>query len=200
MSPSRARRRVCASALLLAFSAAAGCAHGPRRRAGGWITLLDASKLGEWRRAGDANWRVVDGLIQADAGNGYLVSSDSYADLEVRAELWVDDDANSGVFLRCQDPANITPFNSYEVNVFDRTPNPGFGTGSIVTLAKVPPTFKAGGRWNTLEIEAKGPRITVDFNGTRTVELIDEKHRRGPIAVQRAAGIVKLRRIEARPL
>jgi len=29
----------------------------------GWTTLLDGSKIGDWNRLGDANWRLVDGAV-----------------------------------------------------------------------------------------------------------------------------------------
>ena len=32
----------------------------------GWITLLDGSNLDHWTTVGKANWRVVDGVVQAD--------------------------------------------------------------------------------------------------------------------------------------
>jgi hypothetical protein len=35
-------------------------------------------------------------------------------------------------------------------------PGPEYGTGAIVDIAKVSPMPKAGGRWNTYEIYAKG--------------------------------------------
>jgi hypothetical protein len=201
MIRARARRRFCASALAVTAVACFGCAQQARSPAAeSWVTLLDASKLEQWRRVGDANWRVVDGVVQADRGAGYLVSADSYRDVQVRAEFWVDEDANSGVFLRCQDLKNITPFNSYEVNIWDRTPNPGFGTGSIVTLAKVAPALKAAGRWNTFDISARGPHIRVVLNGVQTVELEDAKHPSGPIAIQYAGGVVRFKRLEVRPL
>jgi hypothetical protein len=201
MSALQCRRRFCASALLLAATVPLGCSTATREgRAEGWIALLEASTLDHWQRVGDANWRVVDGVIQADGGNGYLVSSQSFSDLQVRAEFWVDEKANSGVFLRCQDVRNITPANSYEVNIWDTSPNAGFGTGSIVMLAKTPETFKAAGRWSTLDIRAEGPRIAVVLNGVPTVTLYDGKHARGPIAVQYAAGVVRFRKLEVRAL
>lgn len=65
------------------------------------------------------------------------------------------DDANSGTFLRCQDPARITGENCYESNIFDQRPDPSYGTGAIVKVAKAPdPMLKAGGKWNTYEITA----------------------------------------------
>jgi Domain of Unknown Function (DUF1080) len=196
------RRRLCASALLLAASTAAGgCSAAAKPApAEGWTTLLDASSLGRWRRVGDANWRVVEGVVQADRGNGYLVSPGSFTDLELRAEFWVDEKANSGVFLRCQDPENITPSNSYEVNIWDTSPNEGFGTGSIVTLAKTPFAFKAAGRWSTLAVHARGPLLAIVLNGVPTVTLHDKQHAQGLIAVQYAGGLVRFRKLEVRAL
>jgi hypothetical protein len=34
---------------------------------------------------------------------------------------------------------------------------------------------KAGGKWNTFEITAKGPQLTVVLNGTKTVDMQDSK-------------------------
>jgi hypothetical protein len=42
------------------------------------------------------------------------------------------------------------------VNIYDQRPDPSYGTGAIVNFAKVEPMPKAGGKWNTYEITAKG--------------------------------------------
>ncbi len=34
---------------------------------------------------------------------------------------------------------------------------------------------KAGGKWNTYEITAKGSHLTVDLNGVRTADAVDGK-------------------------
>jgi hypothetical protein len=65
----------------------------------------------------------------------------------------------------------ITATNAYEVNIFDTRPDPSYGTGAIVNVAKVDPMPKAGGKWNTFEITAKGPQLTVVLNGTQTVDI-----------------------------
>jgi Domain of Unknown Function (DUF1080) len=118
------------------------------------------------------------------------VSKNSYTDFQIRAEVWVDPAANSGIFIRCTDPQKISSKNSYEVNIYDQRPDPDYGTGAIVDVAKVSPMPKAGGRWNTLEITARGPQLTVILNGARTVNVQDGKYARGPIALQYSAGIV----------
>src|SRR5687768_13618487 len=105
-----------------------------------WITLLDGARsLDEWVRIGDANWRAEDGVVVADKGNGYLVTRTVYRDVQIRADFWASTDANSGIFLRVQNPAEITPTSSYEVNIFDARPDPTYGTGAIVGFAKVSP-------------------------------------------------------------
>jgi len=167
----------------------------------GWTTLLDGTSMNGWRPIGDANWRVNNGVVEADRGNGFLVSQNSYGDVQIRAEFWVDTAANSGIFIRCSDPDKITATNSYEVNVFDMRPDPTYGTGAIVNVAKVAPMPKAGGKWNTFDITAKGSRFTVVLNGQRTVNgAQDPKFARGWIGLQYAAGVVRFRKIEVRSI
>ena len=178
-----------------------GCVHQPSGQTdAGWITLFDGSNLDSWSAVGKANWRLEDGLLQADKGNGYLVSKNSYGDFQIRAEFWVDDGANSGIFIRCADPQKPGTSTCYEVNIYDKRPDPSYSTGAIVNVAKVSPMPKAGGRWNTMEITAKGPHLIVVLNGTRTAEVKDSKHARGPFSIQYGAGIVKFRRVQIKPL
>jgi hypothetical protein len=187
------------SLLIVAFTAY-GCANEPSGQAdAAWITLFDGRNLDNWNHVGDANWQLVDGVVQADKGSGFLVSKTSYTDFQMRVEFWVDVDANSGVFLRMSDPQKITSSNSYEVNIVDKRPDM-YGTGAIVNVAKVSPVPQAGGKWNTYEITAKGSHLTVTFNGTRTVDVEDTKHASGPVGLQHAAGLVKFRKVQIRPL
>ena len=46
---------------------------------------------------------------------------------------------------------------------------------------------KAGGKWNTFDITAKGSHLTVTLNGVRTADGEDSKFPRGPIALQHGA-------------
>jgi hypothetical protein len=172
---------------------------------GGGTTLLDGAKgLENWERVGDANWREVDGVIQADKRSGkdpgFLVSKNNYSDFQLRVEFWASDDANSGIFMRCQDRKQITDKSCYEANIFDQRPDPTYGTGAIVHIAPVKPMPKAGGKWNVYEITARGPRLTVVLNGQKTVEIEHSQFKSGPIALQYGAGVVKFRKVQIRPL
>jgi hypothetical protein len=165
--------------------------------------LFNRRCLDGWTRVGDANWRVERGVLMADRGAmSFLVSQESFRDFELRTEFWVSPDANSGIFIRCQDRATISVANSYEVNIFDRRPDPTYGTGAIVNLAPVAtPRPQAGGRWNRMTIRAQGDRFDVVLNGRTTVaNARDGARREGPIALQYGAGIVRFRRVEIRSL
>ncbi|MEO7728479.1 MAG: DUF1080 domain-containing protein [Burkholderiales bacterium] len=181
------------------------CAYQPLGPAQyGWVTLLDGANLNNWNRVGDANWRLQDGYAQADLGGdamSFLVSKKSYRDFELRAEFWVDATANSGIFIRCTDPKSITEKNAYEVNIYDTRPDPSYGTGAIVDVAKVSPMPRAGGQWSTMHITAKGPRMTVIFNGIVTVaNANDSRNPSGPIALQYGSGVVKFRKVDIKEL
>jgi hypothetical protein len=167
---------------------------------GGWTTLFDGKTLTGWNMIGNANWEVADGLMQASKGNGFLVTPRSYTDFQITLEFWVSDDANSGVFIRCSDPKTISAANAYEVNIFDQRPDPSYGTGAIVNVAKASPVLKTGGKWNTYDITAKGPKMTIVLNGTKTAEVENTLHPSGPIGLQYGAGTVKFRNVRIRTL
>lgn len=204
------KRLACSTLAILVVSVTlAGCAS--LSRGGGWTTLIDGEKgLDNFNRVGDANWRPENGAIVADRGKaGYLVSKNAYKDFEIRAEFWAATDTNSGVFIRCADPSKIGAATCYEANIWDIRPEPKFGTGAIVDHAAVPVPLvnKAGGRWNTYEITAKGTQLTVKLNGVQTVNIQDSKHASGPFALQYGPGVqgapggpIRWRKVQIRPL
>src|SRR5262245_31853391 len=114
-----------ASALLLVgFATVYGVPRANGQTGQGWVQLFDGKTMNGWTPMNDeVNWRVEDGALVADKkkgkGNPSLVSNNSYKDFEIYAEFWVSDDANSGIYIRCTDPKNISSKSSYEANIFD---------------------------------------------------------------------------------
>jgi hypothetical protein len=194
--------RIIAAGLVIGAAALyAGAATGDD----GWVTLLDTGKQGEWNEIGTANWDYKDGAWVADKLNGkelgYLVTKDAYKDFQIYAEFWVDEDANSGIFIRCEEPQSIGGKSCYEVNIYDKRPDPSYGTGGIPGTAKVDPMPKAAGKWNTYEITAQGPHLVVVLNGQKTVDVQDSKHlNAGPFALQYGSGVVKFRKVKVKAL
>jgi len=191
----------------------AAVAWSPAFSQGAWTVLFDGKSLDNFEKIGDANWRLEDGAAVADKGNGFLVTKATYTDFELRAEFWVGDDANSGVFVRCTDPREVTGKNAYEVNIWDQRPEKDYATGAIVGVAKVDPMPVTVGKWSTYEITVKGDTFTVVLNGQKTVNgAKDDKLKSGRIALQHGLGnkdasgkpndkgVVKFRKVEIRPL
>ncbi|OFW28905.1 MAG: hypothetical protein A3H97_23180 [Acidobacteria bacterium RIFCSPLOWO2_02_FULL_65_29] len=187
-------------ALALAIS---GCVH---HSDDGWITLIDGDKgMENWIVTGGGNWRAERGAIQADMsktkGASVLVSKRSFKDLLLYAEFWAADDTNSGLYIRAMTPEKVsTSTGAYEAQIWDKNPNPAYSTGALVNVAAVKPIYKAGGRWNTFEIYAKGPEITVKLNGVVTVSAHDGRFPQGRIGLQFNAGPIKFRKLLVKEL
>ena len=198
---------------VLLATAGLGVPRQSRGQTAAWAPLFNGRDFEGFDPVGRANWRVEDGALVADRGNGFLVTRASFGDFQFRTEVWVDTATNSGVFIRATDPATINSNNAYEVNLWDERPVQRFGTGAIVDVAGVDPMPRAGGRWNTLEITAQRDSFTVVLNGQKTVDgARDARHATGRIALQHGDGIpdaagvvndrgvVRFRRVEIRPL
>ena len=191
------------TALLVAAFTLLGCTIPPYEP--GWTTLIDGENgLDNFNRVGDANWRAEDGAIVADKGNpkasSQLVTKNSYTDFMIRAEFWASDDANSGIFIRITDPKKITSTSSYEVNIYDKRPGQNYATGAIVNYGPLVHAPKAGGKWNKMEIIAKGPNMKVIFNGQKTVDTYNSDFRSGPFSLQWGSGTIKWRKVEVKPI
>ena len=198
------------SGLLVIVFAAFGCAQmsSTYDSATGWTTLIDGDKgLDNFNRVGDANWRAEDGAIVADKGTGgFLVTKNSYKDFQLRAEFWAGLNANSGIYMRCADPAVITDKTCYEANIYDERADPSFGTGAIQHIMKASPMLKAGGKWSTYEITLKGTQITLVLNGVQTATAQHSQLAQGPIALQfgshgkEPGGVIKYRKLQIKEL
>lgn len=169
-----------------------------------WITLIDGSTgMDNFEIVGEANWGAADGAIQATEGPGtsFLLTKESYSNFVLRIEFWVSDDANSGIYMRCQDPAAITDRSCYEANIYDQRPDLSFGTGGIVHVGPVTEPYpKAGGKWNTYEITLNDEHLMVSLNGEQTVHITDTQFAVGPIGLQWARGTVRFRSMQIMPL
>jgi Domain of Unknown Function (DUF1080) len=162
--------------------------------------------LDGWRSLGTAPWREdADGVAAGPSeGTGFLVSPRDYGDFVLSVEFWIDERSNSGIFIRCgeaETAEQLTPFDCYEVNIFDHHPQQENRTGAVVFVVQPLARVDTAGRWNTLEITAQGADIEVRVNGTLTAALGNARIAAGPVALQYGGpGVVRFRelRIEAR--
>lgn len=169
-----------------------------------WVTLIDGTEgMDNFNILGDANWSAQMNAIQVTEGSGasFLVSKESYSDFSLRVEFWASDNANSGIFMRCQDPSSVNDRNCYEANIFDQRPDPAYGTGGIVHIAAVDePRPKAGDKWNIYILTLQGDHLVVELNGEKTVDVHDSQFASGPFALQWGRGVLRFRKVAIKEL
>ena len=169
-----------------------------------WVTLIDGTEgMENFNIVGDANWSAENNAIQATEGNGtsFLVTKENYSNFTLRVEFWASEDSNSGIYMRCEDANRITDRTCYEANIYDQRGDPSFGTGAIVHIAPVDePRPTVGNKWNVLVITLDGDHLVVELNNKRTVDVHDDLLASGPIALQRALGTLRFRKVVIREL
>ncbi|MBM3458863.1 MAG: DUF1080 domain-containing protein [Armatimonadetes bacterium] len=167
----------------------------------GWILLCDGETSFGWAPRGTARWIVANGEVSPvpGSGRGMLCTTTEFANYQLHAEFWIDDAANSGVFLRCPPSGDVTQANAYEVNIYDR--HSDWPTGSINEVGRASRNASTTGRWNSLDIVADGSRLAVSLNGERLLDASDGRYARGPVGLQyNGEGVVRFRNVRLRPL
>jgi ABC-type Fe3+ transport system substrate-binding protein len=166
-----------------------------------WETLFSGDDLKQFDKIGDADWKIVGDYVEdVDGDAGFLVSKNHYRDFELHVEFWPSPDANSGVFLRCQDATDVANETCYELNIYDQHANPDNATGSIINLATPRVAVETGNRWNVYDISVRGSHVVVRLNGAVITELHDQRFAEGPIALQSNGGLIRFRNVRVKPL
>ncbi|CAH0999108.1 hypothetical protein LEM8419_00404 [Neolewinella maritima] len=155
-----------------------------------------------WTLHGDADWTVNADAFTGRVTDtvGYVITEASYTDFELELEFRPDSTVNSGIFIRCRGAAP-TATDCYELNIWDRHPQPEYRTGAIVTRSRPLAYVETIGRWNTYRIRVQSNRIRAWINGTPTADLMNDELAGGYIALQASGtGVVAFRRLQIRAL
>ena len=151
-----------------------------------------------WSRVGKDVWTQADGSVAAGPGEaiGFLVSPSTYGDFRLTLEYWIEDDTNSGIYVRCSSDSEITPDTCYEINIWDNHPNQASRTGGIVKMVEASAKIDGLERWVRVEVLAVGDRIEARFDDEVTAVLRNDRSLDGNIALQYAGtGILKFRNV-----
>jgi hypothetical protein len=157
----------CLSVLILCFLTA--CATTDQSK--GSRSLFNGKNLDGWVPLHGGEWTVENGELIGRKGVAWTTNSEKsgswlrtekeYTDFIFELEYSVNEKGNSGVFIRSAIEKNPA-FTGHEIQILDdhgREPKK-FTTGSLYDV--VAPTknmSKPANEWNTLKIEARGPRV-----------------------------------------
>jgi hypothetical protein len=165
--------------------------------------LFNGKNLKGWKVHGTEKWYVENGELICESGPdkqyGYLATDKNYKDFELTVDFKQESNGNSGVFFHSTiDGTKIT---GWQAEVAPK----GHSTGGIYEsygrewLIKPDPSLDnvlKEGDWNTLVVRMKGNKVETFLNGTKMIELEDEKigSANGKIALQiHDGGGVKVR-------
>jgi hypothetical protein len=175
----------------------------PLAAEGEWKDLFDGKTLKGWtQRNGTATYTVENGTIKgvtkSGSPNSFLCTDELYGDFELKFEVKVHNNLNSGVQIRSQTKGGPTGrVNGPQVEI-EASGGNGAEAGYVYGEAcggwmtpkdKLKPHkhFKDG-EWNAYRVVAKGPSIKVWINGEMISDLVDEEkfksHPKGFIGLQ----------------
>jgi hypothetical protein len=145
-----------------------------------WIELFNGKDLSGWQVEGEAPWRVEEGCIVSDGGNGYLITDESFGSFLFQTYVRTTPLANGGVFYRWKSRQN----RGYEAQVYNvpDTTNP---TGSIYGVVPASGPVPRDGEWFVMRIVSDGTYSAAFVDGAKVAEswgLDMEDH--GRIALQ----------------
>lgn len=156
--------------------------------------LFDDDSI-SWTTNGEAEWTIANGILSAENGLGYAITTTEYDNFILEADFFPTETMNSGIFIRCAED-NMSASSCYEVNIADNHENPDFRTGAIVTHGKPIEILQTINKWNRFRILAKNDRIGVWIDGIKTADIRDTKSKSGTIAMQvNGEGIIKFKNI-----
>ena len=193
-----------AAGLFAFVLAVAGCSMMPGSDAG-WTKLIDGTKgLENWEPDRRANWRAEDGAVAADRGRAAIWSRRTRTRISRSAPSSGPTNDEQRHLPSRADPNKIGADTAYEVNIYDQRPDPSYGTGAIVNVAKVDPMPRPAASGTPTRSPRKGSNLIVVLNGQKTVDVNDASRAR-PFALQSArrrtaGGAIKFRKVEIKPL
>ena len=165
--------------------------------------LFNGKNLKGWKVHGTEKWYVENGELICESGPdkqyGYLATDKDYKDFELTVEFKQESNGNSGVFFRSSlDGTKIT---GWQAEVAPKGHSTGgiyesYGRGWLIKPESNLEEKLKEDEWNTMVVRVKGDKVETFLNGTKMIELTDEKigAANGKIALQiHDGGGVKVR-------
>lgn len=135
--------------------------------------IFNGKDLTDWEGATN-DYEVVDGAIQCKKGKGgNLYYKEEYTDFVARVEIKIPPGGNNGLAIRYPGKGSVSSDAMCELQVLDnedpqyKTLDPRQYHGSVYgAVAAQRGYLRPTGEWNFQEVTVKGPKITVELNGT----------------------------------
>lgn len=142
-------------------------------------------------------WSVSDGVLTGRNGvdwtthpeksGSWLRTENEYGNFVLELEYTVNDKGNSGVFIRSALEKNPA-FTGNEMQILDdsrMTKPEKWSTGALYDIVAANKVMsRPAGEWNSVRIQAIGPRVKIWLNGTEIINHDGIRSQRGYIGLQ----------------
>jgi hypothetical protein len=143
----------------------------------GFTPLFNGRDLSGWKGAVD-DYEVRDGSLMCKPGKGgVLFTEEQYGDFVVRVEFKVPAGGNNGLALRYPGKGRASYDGMCELQILDDDAakysklDPRQYHGSVYGMVAAQRGYlRPVGQWNYQQVTVRGPRITVELNGTIIVD------------------------------
>jgi hypothetical protein len=173
------RRILFLAPIILALIALPAARSDDNKAPEGFEALFNGKDLTGWKVLPGGKmevWGAENGLLYVNGrGGAWLMTDKEYSDFEVRLDFKMPKGGNSGVALRSPFDKIDPAYAGMEIQLLDdanyKNLRPTQYTGSIYdVVAPSKQVTKPFGEWQSIQITAKGPKITVVLNGTKTID------------------------------
>jgi len=130
----------------------------------GWVSIFNGENLEGWRsNQSPAAFRAENGMIVGDGGRDHLYFMERLTNFELKLDISINNDGNSGVYVKSQWQENAWPTTGFEIQV-----NSSHGdrqkTGSLYNIVRIYEAPHADDEWFTMHIICRGDELSVLIN------------------------------------
>ena len=155
-----------------------------------WISLFNGKDLSGWNVKGNAQWKVINGVLTGEGGRGHIYADPVTTNFEIRGEFRITEkgrSANSGLYFRANPPAsNPDGFpEGYEAQICNSQDaftgwlwKPGTPTG------KASAKLTKDGEWFEMRVKAVGAQIQIWVKDQLVTTHNDSTYKQGKFAIQ----------------
>jgi Domain of Unknown Function (DUF1080) len=148
-----------------------------KREAGGFVPIFNGQDLTGWAGAKDG-WEIKDGtLVNKPRRSGNLFTEAEYDDFTARVEYKLPPGGNNGLAIRYPGKGQASTVAMCEIQILDNDApkhakiDPRQANGSVYGMIPAHRGYdRPVGEWNLMEVTVRGPKVTVELNGTRILD------------------------------
>jgi hypothetical protein len=141
----------------------------------GWVAIFDGKTLEGWKSNETAvGWKVENGNIVGFGGRNHLYyMTEQYKNFELKIDVKINNDGNSGVYVKSQWQDAAWPTTGFELQVNSSHGDPQ-KTGTLYNIVKISEAPHKDDEWFTYHIICRGNELTCRVNDKTLYTYVDQ--------------------------